>query len=271
MHAPSELHADCVVASFAEAGANIQRWAKVPPYVPMWVLFDGICHAFPTILASTIFVVIVIAIFAGLLISLLHEDQGIMTDPVLAELALLSLVQFLSGDGLADMYYTLMLARPELSLIFIPLFVLVTIGLMNLVPAILFENQAREKEYKQIIGQQRFQKEKVFTADGVTEVSNGWLSTADFAEKFGAFKLDELFAVLVRKLCPGDPDPILPVDEFLEAVMELLILEVPLSTMETLTAWTASCNCSTYCFACFSLLINLSIHYWRGIYYATIW
>lgn len=42
---------------------------------PMWVLFDGICHAFPTILASTIFVVIVIAIFAGLLISLLHEDQ----------------------------------------------------------------------------------------------------------------------------------------------------------------------------------------------------
>ena len=148
------------------------RWAKVPPYVPMWVLFDGICHAFPTILASTIFVVIVIAIFAGLLISLLHEDQGIMTDPVLAELALLSLVQFLSGDGLADMYYTLMLARPELSLIFIPLFVLVTIGLMNLVPAILFENQAREKEYKQIIGQQRFQKEKVFTADGVTEVSN---------------------------------------------------------------------------------------------------
>ncbi|CAL1134039.1 unnamed protein product [Cladocopium goreaui] len=204
----------------------------------MWVLFDGICHAFPTILASTIFVVIVIAIFAGLLISLLHEDQGIMTDPVLAELALLSLVQFLSGDGLADMYYTLMLARPELSLIFIPLCVLVTIGLMNLVPAILFENQAREKEYKQIIGQQRFQKEKVFTADGVTEVSNGWLSTADFAEKFGAFKLDELFAVLVRKLCPGDPDPILPVDEFLEAVMELLILEVPLSTMETLTAWT---------------------------------
>ena len=167
----------------------------------------------------------------------------------------------MSSDGLADMYYPLMLARPELSLIFIPLFVLVTIGLMNLVPAILFENQAREKEYKQIIGQQRFQKEKVFTADGITEVSNGWLSTADFAVKFGAFKLDELFAVLVRKLCPGDPDPILPVDEFLEAVMELLILEVPLSTMETLTAWTASCNCSTYCFACFSLLINLSIHY----------
>ena len=216
---------------------------------PMWVLFDGICHAFPTILASTIFVVIVIAIFAGLLISLLHEDQGIMTDPVLAELvhrkfdsfptALLSLVQFVSGDDLADMYYPLMLARPELSLIFMPLFVLVTIGLMNLVPAILLENAARQKEYKQITGQLRFQKlskklEKVLTADGVTEVSHGLLSTADITETLGDFKLDQLFNVLVRKLCPDDDDPKLPVDEFLEAVMELLVLEVPMSTMETL-------------------------------------
>lgn len=216
---------------------------------PMWVLFDGICHAFPTILASVVFVVIVIAIFAGLLISLLHEDQGIMTDPALAELvhrkfnsfptALLSLVQFVSGDDLTNLYYPLILARPELALIFMPLLIIVTIGLMNLVPALLLENQAREKEYKQITGQLRFQKlakelEKVFKADRVTEVSHGWLSTTDFTETLGAFKLDELFEVLVRKLCPGDPDPKLPVDEFLEAVMELLVLEVPLSTVETL-------------------------------------
>eukprot|EP00435_Cladocopium_sp_Y103_P022347 s1165_g5.t1 len=199
---------------------------------PMWILFDGICHAFPTILASVVFVVIVIAIFAGLLISLLHEDQGIMTDPALAELvhrkfnsfptALLSLVQFVSGDDLTNLYYPLILARPELALIFMPLLIIVTIGLMNLVPAILFENQAREKEYKQITGQLRFQKlakelEKALKADGVTEVSHGWLEKTDFTDTLGAFKLDEL-----------------PVDEFLEAVMELLVLEVPLSTVETL-------------------------------------
>ena len=152
---------------------------------------------------------------------------------------LLSLVQFVSGDDLAELYYPLMLARPELSLIFMPLLVIVTVGLMNLVPAILLENQAREKEFKQITGRQRFQKlakelEKVFAADGVREVSHGWLSTADFIDTLGAFKLDELFEVLVRKLCPGDPDPVLPVDEFLEAAMELLVLEVPLSTRETL-------------------------------------
>ena len=78
-------------------------------------------------LASTIFVVIVIAIFAGLPISLLNEDQGILTDrwqnwrirsSTHFPPALLSLVQVVSGDGLADMYYPLMLARPELSLIF---------------------------------------------------------------------------------------------------------------------------------------------------------
>lgn len=49
---------------------------------PMWILFDGICLAFPTILASAVFVTIVMAIFAAVLISVLHEDNDLLADSV---------------------------------------------------------------------------------------------------------------------------------------------------------------------------------------------
>ena len=134
----------------------------------MWILFDGIVHAGPTILATTVFMLIVMAIFAGALNTVLLQDEELLTDPVLAPLveekfrsfprALLSLVQFVSGDNISDLYFPLVFARPQLAFLFIPLLILVTVGLMSLIPVILFDGRSREKKRRQFEMKQEFDK-----------------------------------------------------------------------------------------------------------------
>ena len=161
--------------------------------------------------------------------------------------SLLSLVQFASGDNLSELYYPLLIARPQLALIFIPLLILVTVGLMSLVPAILVENQGKEKERREIEGQHMFRrvtkelKQKLPGADRSREIKRGHLGAADINESAEIKELDtvdfdfgELFDILASKLCPKEEDPSLGVDEFLHAVIESFVFETPLSTIETL-------------------------------------
>ena len=44
----------------------------------------------------------------------------------------------------------LVVAKPELALLFAPLLIIVTVGLMGLVPLILFENKDVQKKRKQV-------------------------------------------------------------------------------------------------------------------------
>ena len=46
--------------------------------------------------------------------------------------------------------------------------------------------------------------------------------------------LPDLFEVLSHKLNPQDQVPLLSLEEFIDAVIELVVFEVPLSTIETL-------------------------------------
>eukprot|EP00435_Cladocopium_sp_Y103_P067734 s99_g30.t1 len=54
--------------------------------------------------------------------------------------AILTLVQFVSLDSIAGVYFPLIMAKPWLAIYFMPLMVLIPIGLMNLVTAVLVEH-----------------------------------------------------------------------------------------------------------------------------------
>ena len=55
--------------------------------------------------------------------------------------SLLTLLQFVTLDDIADVYYPLVLERPYLCAFFFPILIFISIGLMNLVTAALVENE----------------------------------------------------------------------------------------------------------------------------------
>eukprot|EP00913_Durusdinium_trenchii_P027389 g25694.t1 len=68
--------------------------------------------------------------------------------------SILTLCQFVTLDSIAAVYFPLMMARPLLFFFFVPLGLIISIGLMNLVTAVLvencLENAAQEAEYERL-------------------------------------------------------------------------------------------------------------------------
>ena len=121
-------------------------------------------------------------------------------------MALLSLVQFVSGDGLAELYYPLIVAKPELALLFAPLLMIVTVGLMGLVPLILFENKDIQEKRKQIERRDMFRKtcddiEKTLMKDGDAQVNRDKIQKMDLRLGDSESRL-ELFEILGSPVVP---------------------------------------------------------------------
>jgi len=211
----------------------------------MGVLLDGMLLSFPTIAAiATIFVAIMLAVFAGLVNTVLINDADLLANPDLSNLvrnnfeAMLSLVQFLSGDNLSELYFPLVSAKPELGLIFFPILIMITLGLVSLVPAILFANSGREKERKQLEEHEDFRKlaeklEEAFHVEGFVHVDRPRIERAsNYHKGFSTFNFPDLFDLLASKLCLNDKGPSLSVEEFVSAVMDIYVFNVPVSTVE---------------------------------------
>lgn len=215
----------------------------------MGVLLDGMLLSFPTIAAiATIFVAIMLAVFAGLVNTVLINDADLLANPDLSNLvrnnfetfpkAMLSLVQFLSGDNLSELYFPLVSAKPELGLIFFPILIMITLGLVSLVPAILFANSGREKEQKQLEEHEDFRKlaeklEEAFHVEGFVHVDRPRIERAsNYHKGFSTFNFPDLFDLLASKLCLNDKGPSLSVEEFVSAVMDIYVFNVPVSTVE---------------------------------------
>ena len=211
-----------------------------------WVLVDDMIYAGRAFVATVVLIRIVIAIFAGLLNTVLGQDSDLMADPVLAELvvqqfgsfpkALLSLVQFVSADNIADLYFPLVVAKPELALLFAPLLIIVTVGLMGLVPLILFENKDIQKKRKQVERKELFSKacdslEQTLMKGDKAEVDRDKIEKMEKDVRLGngESRLVDLFDVLASKLRPGQEQPSLPAEEFIEALLGLVVFDEPLS------------------------------------------
>ncbi|CAE7618469.1 Cacna1b [Symbiodinium sp. CCMP2592] len=235
-----------------------KEWRR---FKPMWVLLDGMILAFPTLAAAAVFVAIILAMFAGLVNTVLINDADLLADPDLGPLvrnnfetfpkAMLSLVQFLSGDNLSELYFPLVLAKPALGLIFLPILIMITLGLVSLLPAILVADSGLEKERKQFEEHESFTKltaklEEVFLEEGFLQVDRDRIEMASRQhEGFSTFNFPDLFDLLASKLCLHEKDPSLSVEEFVSAVTDIYVFQLPVATVEMkaqlrrLTRWVA--------------------------------
>ena len=110
----------------------------------MWRLVHGLLTSAETILAVTLLLLVCLFVAACVAVEVIAKDEDLrkydqLTMFVIDEyfssllIALMTLMQFVTMDSLATIYFPLIEARPYLVLFFLPLLIFISIGLMNLV------------------------------------------------------------------------------------------------------------------------------------------
>ena len=224
----------------------------------VWRLVYGLLTAGQTMLSMTMLIGISLFICACVAVELIAKDPDLRTHPTLGILveenynglnrSFLTLLQFVTLDGIANVSYPLMLEKPYLGILFFPILIFISIGLMNLVTAALVEN-AMETSASEAEEKRRELKEKVKEAlPSLIEIFH----QLD-VDKSGLITHDEVENVPVSILPPRVLDALcveniadifdyLDVDgtgelsqmEFVEGLLQLCLLDMPMSAILTL-------------------------------------
>lgn len=226
----------------------------------VWRLVYGLLTAGQTILSMTMLIAVSLFIFACVAVELIakdpdlrdHHDTSIQalveTNFFGLNRALLTLLQFVTLDDIADIYFPLVLEKPYLCAFFFPILIFISIGLMNLVTAALVENAMQTAAIEAEEEKQKLKKKVKGALPSLIEIFH----QLD-ADKSGQITHDEVENVPVSILPPRVLDSLcvenitdifdyLDVDgtgelsqmEFVEGLLNLCLLDMPISTMQTL-------------------------------------
>jgi len=217
----------------------------------MWKLVFGVLKSWNTMLSTLGLLILCLYIFACIGVELISRDEHLQNafreDSFLDDnfgsvyLAMVALMQFVTLDGLAELYGPIIRVRPWLWLYFLPVIVLVSISLMNLVTAVLVEHAmemaANDSAEKRRILKQKVKElvpkiEMVFNeidtdssgSIDVNEISRVQPShfPIELQDLLRTESLEELFLML-----DVDQSGTVDKDEFVDGVLNLVLAEVP--------------------------------------------
>lgn len=116
----------------------------------MWRLVYSLLTAGQTMLSATALIMLSLFIFGCVSIEMIHSEPDLLKTEETATIvrehfgslqrAIITLIQFVTLDSIAAIYYPLVQAKPYLLVIFAPMLIVISVGLMNLVTAVLVEN-----------------------------------------------------------------------------------------------------------------------------------
>jgi len=224
----------------------------------MWRLVYSLLTAGGTMLSTTALLCLTLFISGCIAVEIITQDSDLKNDPVTGPIvevyfaslptSILTLVQFVTLDSIAAVYFPLMQVKPTLVFFFLPIGLVVSIGLMNLVTAVLvenaLENAAQEAELERIQLKNKVKGAlpamieifKVLDQDHSGHISR---------EEIESVPLDILPSKLLENISiPSMADlfELLDVDgtgsltqgEFVEGLLNLVLLDVPIWTIQSL-------------------------------------
>eukprot|EP00439_Symbiodinium_sp_Y106_P067714 s720_g11.t1 len=116
----------------------------------IWRLVYGMLAAGQTIISTTALIAIFLFIFSCVAVELISKDRNLTESEPTRDIVrdyfsglngtFLTLIQFVTLDSIAEVYYPLIMNKPWLTFYFMPLLIFLSVGLMNLVTAALVEN-----------------------------------------------------------------------------------------------------------------------------------
>ena len=127
----------------------VRAFRMIRYFKVMWRLVYGLLKAGGTMLSTTALMILTLFIAGCIALEIITQDQELKNDPVTGPIvevhfaslptSMLTLIQFVSLDSTADMFFPLMQVKPALVFFFLPIGIVISIGLMNLVTAVLVE------------------------------------------------------------------------------------------------------------------------------------
>eukprot|EP00812_Abedinium_dasypus_P010802 NODE_43_length_2491_cov_367.983990.p1 GENE.NODE_43_length_2491_cov_367.983990~~NODE_43_length_2491_cov_367.983990.p1 ORF type:complete len:755 (+),score=193.25 NODE_43_length_2491_cov_367.983990:79-2343(+) len=120
----------------------------LPLLKPAWRMVSGLLESWSTMMSMLVLLVLALYLFACLGLEVITKDalvqETLQEHDLVAHfdslgVIMLTLVQFVTLDSCAGIYYPIIKNHPELLLYFFPVIVIVSISLMNLVTAVLVE------------------------------------------------------------------------------------------------------------------------------------
>lgn len=224
----------------------------------MWRLVNGLLTAGKTLLSTSVLLLVSLFIFSCIAVELIAKDEYLASAPATAaivrkhfwgvDLSMVTLMQFVTLDSAASIYFPLIMERPGLCLYFLLIIFVISIGLMNLVTAVVLEN-AMESAAEEAEEERSSLKSKV--KEAIPELLEIFKRLDK--DKSGILTRDEMEIVddnlLPRRLldsaCVGsilDFFDFLDVEEkgelsqqdFVEGLLNLCLLDMPISAIQTL-------------------------------------
>merc|ERR1712007_376011 len=131
----------------------------------LWKLVQGLMKSIGTICSSFLLVTILLYVFACIGIEIITKNESLRDTPELEDIIdssfsslptlMLSLMQFITLDPVASYYLPLVYREPFLLFYFVPIILIVSISLMNMVTAVLVEDAIEvsrcDKDFEQML------------------------------------------------------------------------------------------------------------------------
>lgn len=142
---PQGITLDFFKAALKPPGISCSLDRMVNHFKIMWRLVYGLLTAAETILATSALILVFMFVFSCVAVEVISkdkrlaglEDTGFIISEYFGNLGktVMTLMQFVTMDSLATIYFPLIVEEPLLLCFFLPILIFVSIGLMNLVTA----------------------------------------------------------------------------------------------------------------------------------------
>mmetsp|Transcript_49922 Transcript_49922/g.117505 ORF Transcript_49922/g.117505 Transcript_49922/m.117505 type:complete len:547 (+) Transcript_49922:65-1705(+) len=223
----------------------------------MWRLVYSLLTAGQTMLSATALIMLSLFIFGCVSIEMIHSEPDLLKTEETATIvrehfgslqrAIITLIQFVTLDSIAAVYYPLVQAKPYLLVIFAPMLIVISVGLMNLVTAVLVENalevsaNEQEEERNQLKKKvKRALPTLITTFNHLDRDESGFITREEIEnvpieilpskvlENVSIDNMVDLFEML-----DVEGNGRLEMDEFIGGLLNLVLLDVPLWSIQS--------------------------------------
>eukprot|EP00931_Biecheleriopsis_adriatica_P023260 TRINITY_DN14729_c1_g1_i1.p1 TRINITY_DN14729_c1_g1~~TRINITY_DN14729_c1_g1_i1.p1 ORF type:complete len:591 (+),score=127.83 TRINITY_DN14729_c1_g1_i1:167-1939(+) len=224
----------------------------------VWRLVNGLLSSGNTMLSTCGLLLLTLYMFSCLGVELITKNDVLQQHETTAEIVqrdfgsvqatLLTLLQFVTVDSVAAIYVPLITLQPWLLVYFLPIIVMVSIALMNLVTAVVVEGALDNAQADRELERHDLHQALIKALPRLREIFNEMDQNGDgqvSAEEIAQVPLDVLPSELfdsnsvhsmmeVFEMLDVDGQGSLSQDEFVDGLLELFVTDVPVQTVQTI-------------------------------------